>query len=190
MKKIIILWLLFIGNFIYAQEDNRIIPINVSYFGETITHPGIEVGYEYNFFKGFNVTAAIGTYVHQRNHAALFLSGDLNWRYTFSFGYSPEIGIGLGYLHTWEHGGPVYIVDDNNNASIKPKYGRPSFMPSAKLGLLGWDLRKKTNIPMRINTDIVYFGQLPFNNYFLSHLALRIGATYYFELKSNKNRGY
>ena len=149
MRRILAIVFLLIGNYIYAREINRTIPINFSYFGETITHPGIEIGYESTFYKGFNFTVSIGTYVHQRNHVGLFINGGLNWRYTFSIGYSPEIGIGLGYLHTWAHGGPTYVVDDTGNVSIN-KIGRPHFMPLIKLGLIGWDLRKKDQYS---NTD-------------------------------------
>ena len=187
IKKIFLIVLIIIGNFIFAQETNRIIPINLSYFGETIVHPGFEIGYENTFFKGFNFTVSIGTYVHQRNHSGLFLSGGINWRHTFPIGYSPEIGIGLGYLHTWAHGGSTYTVDDSGNVSIT-RSGRPHIMPSVKLGILGWDLRQKTNIPIRINTDIILFGQYPFNNYILPHFALKIGGTYYFTFKGDLNK--
>ena len=154
--------------------------INISYFGETFFRPGIAIGYENTFFKGFNFTVSIGTYVHQRNHTGLFLNGGLNWRHTFPIGYSMEFGIGLGYLHTWPHGGTIYTVNDTGDVSVKKNYGLPHFMPSVKLGLLGWDFRKKTNIPLRLNSDIIIFGQLPYNSYILPHIALNIGGTYYF----------
>jgi hypothetical protein len=53
-------------------------------------------------------------------------------------------------------------------------------MPIVKLGIFVWDLRKKASIPMRINIDAIAFGQLPYNNYFMPHFALKAGATYYF----------
>jgi len=161
-------------------EDKNIIPINVSYFGETLVHPGIEISYENTFFKTFNFTVGIGAYIHQRNHVGLFVNSGLNWRHTFSIGYSMEFGLGLGYLHTWEQGGDTYTVDDNGNVSVKPKYGHPHFMPVIKLGLLGWDFRKKTNVPLRLNGDIIIFGQYPFNNFMMPHVALKVGATYFF----------
>ena len=167
-----------IGNIVYAQ-DRGVIPINVSYFGDTIINPGIEIGYENTFFRSLNFTVSIGSYIHQRNHAGLFLNTGLNWRHTFPIGYSMEFGLGLGYMHTWPHGGNIYTVDGSDNVSVKPNYGRPHFMPSVKLGLLGWDFRKKTNIPLRLNSDIIIFGQYPFNNYMLPHIALKIGGTYY-----------
>jgi hypothetical protein len=183
---IVIAMILLSLNSVYGQEKKEI-SVNLSYFGETIVHPGFEIGYENTFFKGFNFTVSIGTYVHQRNHTGLFLNGGINWRHTFPIGYSPEIGIGLGYLHTWPHGGPVYAVDDNDNLSIT-RSGRSHFMPTVKLGILGWDLRQKTNIPMRINTDIVVFGQYPFNSYMLPHFALKIGGTYYFTYEGELNK--
>jgi len=177
--------LFLIIHFIYGQDKN-VIPINVSYFGEMLVHPGIEIDYENTFFKSFNFTAGLGAYIHQRNHIGLFVNSGLNWRHTFPIGYSMEFGLGLGYLHTWEHGGDTYAVDDNGNISIKSKYGHPHFMPFVKLGLLGWDFRKKTNIPLRLNADIIVFGQYPFNNYMMPHAALKVGATYYFSnLKEN-----
>jgi len=160
-------------------QDKRTMPINVSYFGESLIHPGIEIGYENTFFKSFNFTVGIGAYIHQRNHVGLFVNTGINWRHTFPIGYSMEFGLGLGYLHTWEHGGNTYIVDDSGNVSIKSKYGRPNFMPTVKLGLLGWDFQKKAGIPLRINADILIFGQYPFNNYVMPHVALKTGVTYY-----------
>lgn len=171
------------GNIIYAQDNKGVIPINVSYFGDTLINPGIEIGYENTFYKGLNFTLSIGAYIHQRNHVGLFFNPGLNWKHTFPIGYSMEFGVGLGYLHTFVHGGNIYVVDDSGGVSVKGNYGRPHFMPSVKLGLLGWDFRKKTRIPLRLNSDIIIFGQYPFNNYILPHIALKIGGTYYIPLE-------
>ena len=190
MRKFIVLLLMFIfSHSVFGEEDlnARQIPINLSYFGETLVHPGFEAGYENNFYKWFNYTASIGHYVHQRHHTGLFLNAGINWRYTFSIGYSVEFGVGLGYLHTWQHGGKTYTVDDEGNVDRKFVIGHPGFMPSVKFGLLGWDLRKKTNIPMRINIDAIVFGQLPYNRYIMPHFALKAGATYYFNIPVRGN---
>jgi hypothetical protein len=167
-------------HYVYGQENKTTIPVNISYFGETMVHPGIVFGYANTFFRSFNFTFSIGAYLHKRNYAGLFLETGINWRHTFPIGYSMEFGLGLGYLHTWENGGDTYVVDGDGNVSVKPKYGHPHFMPSVKLGLLAWDFRKKTKIPLRLNADIIVFGQYPFNNYILPHAALKIGGTYYF----------
>ena len=188
MHKIIIFLIAAIVSYsLHGQENQKQIQVNISYFGETLIHPGVEIGYENTFYKWFNYTASIGTYIHQRHHAGLFLNSGINWRYTFPVGYSLEFGIGLGYLHTWQHGGRTYTVDDDGNVHKKFVVGHPSFMPTVKLGLLGWDLRKKTNIPMRINVDGIIFGQFPYNRYFMPHFALKAGLTYYFNLPGGGN---
>ena len=182
LRKYILFFMLFLTIHSMYGQDKRIMPLNVSYFGESLIHPGIEISYENTFLKTFNFTIGIGTYIHQRNHVGLFVNAGINWRHTFPIGYSMEFGLGLGYLHTWEHGGDTYIADDSGNVSVKSKFGRPNFMPTVKLGLFGWDFRKRTGIPLRINSDIIIFGQYPFNNYMMPHVALKTGVTYYFPL--------
>jgi hypothetical protein len=183
----VILVMILVTVSVFAQEKKTQLPMNISYFGETLIHPGFVVGYENNFHKWFNYTLSVGTYVQQRHHTGLFFEAGINWRYTFSFGYSIELGVGLGYLHTWQHGGKTYTVSDDGVVSEKMVLGSPSFMPSIKLGLLGWDFRKKTNVPLRINIDGIIFGQLPYNNGFMPHFAIKSGATYYFELPRKGN---
>ncbi|MDR1566548.1 MAG: hypothetical protein LBS48_04595, partial [Treponema sp.] len=91
MKKYIVFALVLLAvHPIYGQEK-KAIPINISYFGDSLLHPGIEIGYENTFYKlfkftSFNFTASLGYYVHQRNHAGLFLNAGINWRLTFPIG--------------------------------------------------------------------------------------------------------
>ena len=172
--------MIFLNVYCLLGQEKREIPINISYFGETFFRPGVLVGYENTFYRSFNFTISIGTYIHQRNHTGLFINAGLNWRHTYPIGYSMEFGLGLGYLHTWVHGGNIYTVDNTGNVSIRPNYGRSHFMPSAKLGLLGWDFRKRTDIPLRLNADIIVFGRYPVNNLIMPHVALNVGGTYYF----------
>lgn len=186
-RTFILLLMLIIAPWVFGQENQKQLPINVSYFGETLVHPGIEIGYENNFYRWFNYTVSLGTYLHQRHHTGMFLNAGINWRYTFPIGYSMEFGTGLGYLHTWQSGGSTYTVDDNGKVQKKVAVGHPSLMPVVKLGLLGWDLRKKTDVPLRINVDAIIFGQLPYNRYFMPHFALKAGATYYFSLPAGGN---
>ncbi|MCL2008188.1 MAG: hypothetical protein FWG77_08900 [Treponema sp.] len=180
MKRLILLIAL-VGlstNLVYGQIK-KVVPINISYFGETLVHPGITIGYENTFYRSFIFTVSMGTHIHQRNHTGLFFNAGLNWRHTFPIGYSMEFGLGLGYLHAWAHGGSIYTVDDAGDVSIKRNFGRPHFMPSVKLGLLGWDFRNNTDIPLRLNADLIVFGRYPFNNFIMPHMAFNIGGTYY-----------
>jgi hypothetical protein len=166
-----------------AQDSLMVFPVNISYFGETLVHPGVSFSYEHNLKRNFLITPSLGTYLHVKNHRAVFMDACFSWRKTFRFGYSMEYGIGIGYFHTWEHGGKTYTVNDNDETETKFKWGRPNIMPSVKIGLLGWDFRKKTKLPVRVNADIIAFGQYPFNNFTMPHAALRLGFTYYLKSK-------
>jgi hypothetical protein len=187
MRKIFLLFfflfLTFVSN-VDAQIFKENIPLTIAYFGETIVHPGVYIGSEHSLNNAFIVSLGIGTYLHYRHHRGFFVYGIINWRKTFSFGYGMEYGFGLGYLHTWEHGGKTYVVDDYGNVREKNNWGRPSLMPILRLGVFNWDFRKNTNMPLRLFYDIVIFGQYPYNNYIMPHIALKIGGTYY--LKAGK----
>jgi len=179
-RTLLLFFLLFFINNINAQVFEEQIPVTISYFGETIIHPGLYMGSERLLNNAFVVSFGIGTYLHYRHHQGLFIHANISWRKTFNFGYGVEFGMGLGYLHTWEHGGKTYTVDDYGNVKEKTKWGRPSLMPIIKLGFLNWDFRKNINTPLRLFSDIVIFGQYPYNNYIMPHIALKIGGTYYF----------
>jgi hypothetical protein len=113
------------------------------------------------------------------------VSGDINWRKTFTCGYGLNFGVGIGYLHTWPHGGKIYTVDDNGTVDIKTNWGKPSLMPSLKLGLLSWDFRRRSSLPLRLFSDIIIFGEYLYNDYIMPHAALNLGATYYFQEENN-----
>jgi hypothetical protein len=179
IKKIIILSVFFNAFLVNAQFYENEIPITGSYFGETLLHPGIYLGSEWPVRKNLVVGYGLGTYLHCKHHLGLFLSGDFSWRKTFRPGYTICFGLGIGYLHTWPHGGKIYSVDENGNIESVTNWGQPSVMPSLKLGLLGWDFRQKTSFPCRIFADVVIFGQYPYNDYIMPHAALSLGATYY-----------
>ncbi len=184
-KKITALIIILIPVFGYAQSFKSEIPITGSYFGETLVHPGIYIGSEYSIKKSLVACFGLGSYLHYKHHVGLFLSGEVDWRKTFKSGYVLSFGIGIGYLHAWPHGGEIYTVDDNGDVESKTNWGRPSLMPSLKLGLLSWDFRQKDIFPCRIFADIVLFGQYPYNDYMMPHAALSLGLTYY--LKPDKN---
>jgi hypothetical protein len=57
MKKYIVFALVLLAVHSIYGQDKRIIPINISYFGDSLLHPGIEIGYENTFYKWFKGTS-------------------------------------------------------------------------------------------------------------------------------------
>ncbi|MDH5717947.1 MAG: hypothetical protein OEZ22_09945 [Spirochaetia bacterium] len=163
------------------------LPLTLSYFGETLVHPGVYAGSEISIHENFLASLSIGTYLHYRHHRGAFVNADFSWRKTFSIGYSMEFGAGLGYLHTWSHGGTIYTVTDAGVVEEKPNYGFSSLMPKLNLNLLGWDFRKSHDIPFRAFSGIVLFGQYPYNQFMMPHFALQLGGTYYLNLNKEND---
>lgn len=173
---------IFSSNFSYAQENN--LPktkFMVGYFGETITHIGLNLGIEYYPFQTEKyqiiLTSSIGGYTHIRNNTSLFIRQQWGQRITFSSGIFIDQFIGLGYLHNFTHGGQNYEVLPNGAVVETPNSGRSMIMPSVSLGT-GYDFSKKTN------KNIVYFlrpelfWKAPFNGYYLTHFALNTGIIF------------
>lgn len=150
-------------------------PLTLAYFGETLLHPGVMVGTERRFWQaGWHAllgTANLGAYQHAGNHNGIFLNGELGYRLTFPFGLSAEALAGAGVLYTLLPG-DVYLP---GNSEPSRDGGRPTFMPSAALGL-GYALGDS-----RLFARLQAFGQYPYNTYTLPHLATQVGMTWNFQ---------
>jgi hypothetical protein len=162
-----------------AQETGRS-AITMGYFGETITHPGFFAGYEHNLrpqnrYQLF-LSFTLGGYAHRRNHTGLFSEVQLGQRLNFRSGLLLEQSIGIGYLHTFLNGGPVYEVNDNGVVSKSRNPGRSHLMPSVSLGF-GWNVARSEALPLLLFVRPKVFWQYPFNGYALPHLALQAGVT-------------
>ncbi len=72
----------------------------VAYFGETITHPGFNLGVEYSLWEKKKLmllsSVNLGAYTHPRHHRALFTNLKAGLRFTTSYGLYTDIFIGIG----------------------------------------------------------------------------------------------
>ncbi len=182
--------LLLVNTYAYSAEitelnqnrnPNKLPALTVGYFGEMFSHPGMMVGAEFTIVGNQNHqllgTLNVGWYVHRRNYHALFLNSEIGYRYTFNVGFNIHTLLGVGYFHKFADG-TIYEVRNDTLKEVR-NTGRPRFMPSFSLGL-GWDFRKKTNLPFGLFTRVQVFGEYPDDSFFMPHAALLIGANYYF----------
>lgn len=176
---LIVFLLLFTLVSTYGQKD--VYPetrLTIGYFGETLTHPGLNLGIEYTPFRSKKyqtiLAANIGGYVHKRNNTSFFIRGQWGQRIGFDNGIFIDEFIGLGYLHQFTHGGDLYDVLPNGAVVKTPDNGSPMVMPSVALGT-GYDFSKKTkwNIVYFLRPEL--FWKAPFNGYYLTHLAINTG---------------
>lgn len=149
-------------------------PITIGYFGESLTHPGINGGIEWVPLRrgpiSLMLAAESGFYVHPQNHSALFAQGIVGFRAKASFGLTGTLTLGSGYLHTFR-GGDVY----NDRGERILDLGRPNFMPSA--GLEGsWTVAAIGRWAVSPFLRLFLFGQFPYNDGLLMRGAIIIGA--------------
>jgi len=163
-----------------AQESDptRRPELSVAYFGEFLLHPGVLVGMSVPLAgKGTGavhhtvvVAGNAAGYVHIRNHTGVLVDAEVGIRLTSRSRFRFEGFAGLGYLHTFLDG-PVYAVDDDGVDRVVDR-GRPSFMPTASVGV-GWQ-RPRYAPFLRVQA----FGQYPFNHHLLPHVALLPGVRF------------
>jgi hypothetical protein len=150
--------------------------LTLAYFGETFAHPGLMVGTERRFWgSGWHELLGatnLGAYQHPGNHNGIFLNGELGYRLNFPIGLSAEALAGAGVLYTLLPG-DVYLPSTGQPEPGRDS-GRPTFMPSASLGL-GYGLGDS-----RLFARLQAFGQYPYNTYTLLHLASQVGVTWNF----------
>lgn len=152
--------------------------IYVGYFGETLTHPGLNFGLEYYPHQSEKyqmiLSASAGGYVHIRNNKSLFVRGQWGQRVCFKKGLFVDQFLGIGYLHQFTHGGELYEVLPNGAVVETPDSGQPLFMPSVSLGV-GYDFSKNSASKLSVYLRPELFWKAPFNGYYLTHLAINAG---------------
>ncbi len=184
------IFFLLLGANVYGQESS--LPktkVTLSYFGETITHPGLNIGFEYYHFQSKThqmiLATNIGGYIHIRNNSSFFIRGQWGQRITFNCGVFIDEFMGLGYLHQFVNGGQNYEVLPNGAVVKTLNTGRPMIMPSVAIGT-GYDFSKKTkcNVVYFLRPEL--FWKAPFNGYYLTHLALNTGVIFKLNKKNAK----
>ena len=152
--------------------------LNLGYFGETVTHYGINLGVEYYPHQTDRhqmiLAGGIGGYVHLRNNSSLFARAQWGQRLNFKSGLFLDQFFGLGYLHQFVHGGDLYEVKPNGAVVETPNSGQSLIMPSISMGI-GYRFTKNNASGMKIYLRPELFWKAPFNGYYLTHFALSTG---------------
>ncbi|MCP4297217.1 MAG: hypothetical protein GY786_16570, partial [Proteobacteria bacterium] len=75
---------------------------------------------------------------------------------------------------TWPDGVIYSGVNSKGDLIEKKNCGDPHVKLNLSLGLIGWDFKKRTNIPLTTVVRIAGFGEYPYNSFILPHFALQI----------------
>jgi len=159
----------------------EVLAFKVEYFGELVLHPGLSAGVEYTIAESKKISihwnTDLGGYSHRWNNNAVFLKTSIGSRFMLGSAFT-DLNLGIGYMHSWADG-MVYQRAETGKVEEANNWGHPHFMPNASL-LFGWDLGRKTNLPVMIHFGPEVYLQSSFNHIFLPHLAMKFGFTYKF----------
>jgi hypothetical protein len=203
MKKVLY-FTLFLGLLYTAWGQNtnpQQLSLNLSYFGETVIHPGIKVGLSYTFwekeksrkhwFKGrqgrlgpkirkhqFLVGANVAFYNHANNHTGIQQDINFGWQRT-NMRRGTMIGaqLGLGYQARF-YNIPTLELGENGEPNQIAAAGRGHFAPSISV-LWGKDLRVKGDKPISWYIKPNLFFLAPYNHTGVVNLALDLGISYH-----------
>lgn len=159
-------------------------------FSKTI-HPGFtagtyhlyHTGEKHELFQSFKV----GFFYHRFVQYGVQLYSEGGYRYLLKNGLFAEGTLGAGYIHSLPDVQQFTFKD--GRYVRKKNWGRPEVMITTGIGV-GYDLEKKSHLPMRIFIQYQFWLQAPFiNNYvpLLPNTALHLGVRYLFNCKKNND---
>lgn len=153
--------------------------INVGYFGDFITHPGLLLGINYDLLQNPNhslwTSIEAGGYVHPKNHWGVVANLIVTYQFTFDGGFFLETSLGGGYLHTFPDG-KAYMVDGSTVTEVRHS-GYSHAMPRFAIGM-GYKFYKNSDFPFGITWNIGTFGQYPYNSVMLPHIYTQLSMVY------------
>lgn len=181
-----------------SNDSINNIGVYVSYFGESITHPGLKLGMEYSIWNKTGVRnkkngkqlpyrrellliGSLSGYVHPRNHVGMLLGGEIGYRNVRKKGFMYEASAGIGYLHTFLQG-DTYTVNDHSKVDQVSLAGQPNLSFLLSVGI-GKDYRLVHNKPWAWHIKTTAFTQYPYGSKFMYHYAMEVGVVRYINLK-------
>ncbi|MEY3241796.1 MAG: hypothetical protein RIR11_3235 [Bacteroidota bacterium] len=179
---------------ILGQTSRPTHGISFSYFNDQLLKPGARVGYEFpawdrleekgtnkSTIKEFVVKINVGFHTHKRNSTAVYVNATIGYRLTTNAGLIIEpLHIGTGYMYSFL-GANTYSVENSTIRRIK-KAGNSAFLtPYLSLIGLGYDFRKKQNLPFSAYFSIDPYLRYPVNTKTKLTLSVPVGFTYFFK---------
>lgn len=181
----------------FQAQNLRPQSIYVSYFGETVTHPGLKFGVSYQFKrwdktkirrsgnekviqKSIDFSPSIGLFYHKDYQTGLFVLPELSYSRKNIKGNFQSLAIGAGYMRTFIPN----VYDLNSNGAIeKIHVGYNYFITNYSI-TFGKDLSIKKKIPLCIYIKPQLIYATPNYSKGIKYFAMELGVNY--KLTKNK----
>ncbi|MGV3558539.1 hypothetical protein [Larkinella arboricola] len=157
--------------------------LRVAYFGETVTHYGLKVAYEYplisrvkssnNARKEFLITPGLAVYNHPHNHVGVVFSPELAYQRTGRRGGVFEVGLSNSYLRYFL-AGQTFEVGENGAFRRVRMAGRGAYLPTVSVGF-GRDLSVRHNRSLAWYARLNLMQQRPYNASQLYRFGIECG---------------
>jgi hypothetical protein len=165
--------------------------IYASYFGETVTHPGLKVGVSYQFKswdktkvkksgnekviqKSIDLCPSIGLFYHKDYQTGIFVLPELSYSRKNKNGNYRTLAIGAGYMRTFIPN----VYDLNSNGEIeKIHVGYNYFVTNYSIAF-GKDLSVQRQIPLSIYIKPQVMYAIPNYSKGTMYFALELGVNY------------
>jgi len=195
VRKLIIF--IFLFNLIngFSQESIRPIHgITLGYFNDRFGSHGMRTGYNYTFYEKtrsgenksknshtFLLKGNLSFFIHPRADISFVLNASCGYKYTSKQGLLVEpLHVGFGGIYSFLNG-KTFEVDNNGNVSSGISGYSTFILPYVQVLGLGYDFRRKRNLPLSISASIDVYSQRNINTNSWLRLATPISLTYYFK---------
>jgi len=190
MKYLILFVLLISSTLLNAQIRNPN-SISVSYFGESITHPGLKIGIGYQLKswdktkesknasskiinKSFDLTPSIGFFYHKDYQTGLFILPEISYARKNAKGNFIAFGLGAGYMRT----SIPNVHEINSSNEIESTSGGSNYFATNYFISFGKDLSTKHNTPLDIFLKPQIMYALPNYSTGIAYFAIELGVSY------------
>ncbi len=184
----------------FAQ--NKLIPINISFFNEataipftrfvtTPIHPGIQVGTEFNYnvkaHSRLFQTANINYFYHAQLNQGLGIFSEIGYEYALKSGIAFSGLFGLGYMHTFANADEFTFV--NGKYQKNNDKGNARLYPSLSVDM-GYYLKMENMHNPKIFLRYQSWVEYPYSPGFIpamTHINLHLGVKFFIE-KNNTEK--
>ena len=183
--------ILVLANPMDAQPENESASTaHLSYFGESITHPGLKFGFEFILsgknahtktngkivYRQLTISPNIGIYYHPRNHTGVFINSEIGYRIIRQKGLMAQISAGAGYQRTFL-AAKTYKINEQGEIQRIYLAGSNQLMPCMNV-TLGKVMKGGNRYIITYFGRIGAFLQYPYNSMWLPSLVLELGIAF------------
>jgi len=159
------------------------IPFSVAYVSYDVDGHGTMISTEKMLGQKYVAEAALTSNILDDEEQSLSFTGFVSRRMSYDNGFSPQFGLGLGVITTWDDS-----EDGTATIDVDSEEAQTAMTAAIKVSPLGWDFRTKEEVPVRLFFDCVLYATIPKLKEANPHVLFQLGGTYYFNYQQSATK--